>query len=102
MLLQSCIHIPLTVPFHLLKVPNSFIAAFWPSVYPCLNISYILNEKLPNICHMQREAVNSVVFESFYRNTEKQKLTRKSYLHSNSSSTARSKRENRPPVRRIP
>lgn len=78
MLLQSCKYTPLTLPFHLLKVPHWFIAAFGPSVYPCHYISYVLNEKLPNICHMQREAVNSLVFETFYRNMEKQKLTRKS------------------------
>jgi len=78
MLLQSCKATPLTVPFHLLEVPDLFIATFWPSVYPFLCISYVRNEKLPNICHMQREGVNSLVFETFYRNMEKQKLTRKS------------------------
>lgn len=77
MLLQSCKCTPLTIPFHLLQVPDSFIAAFWPSVYPCLYISYVLNEKVPDNCHMQREAVNSLVFETFHRNVEKQKLTRK-------------------------
>lgn len=71
MLLQSCKHTLLTVLFHLLKVPNSFTAPFWPSVYPFLYVTYILSEKLPNICHMQRETVNSLVFETFYRNMGK-------------------------------
>lgn len=32
--------------------------------------------EMKNICHRQREAGNSPVFESFYRNMEKQKLAR--------------------------